>query len=97
MMALFMLFNSFAAAAGALVGSAALGAMGAAATAYMAIFAASAVARAAAFAACATVREEVAHAVPLATQPLALRPSAGSIELPEPASIEEPGAIGGRR
>jgi len=83
MMALFMLFNSFAAAAGALVGSAALGAMGAAATAYMAIFAASAVARAAAFAA--------------ATQPLALRPSAGSIELPEPASIEEPGAIGGRR
>jgi hypothetical protein len=63
----------------------------------MAIFAASAVARAAAFAACATVREEVAHAVPLATQPLALRPSAGSIELPEPASIEEPGAIGGRR
>jgi MFS family permease len=97
MMALFMLFNSFAAAAGALVGSLALGAMGAAAGAYMAIFAASAAARAAAFAACASVREDVPHAVPLATQPLALRPSAGSIELPEPASIEERRAIGGPR
>jgi MFS family permease len=97
MLALFMLFNSFAAAGGSLLGSAALGAMGAAAGAYMAIFAGSAVLRAAAFAACATVRDEVAHAVPLATQTLALRPSAGSIDLPEPASIEEPEAIGGRR
>ncbi|MFM8639562.1 MAG: MFS transporter [Planctomycetota bacterium] len=97
MMALFMLFNSFAAAAGSVIGSMALGGMGAGMGAYMAIFAASAGARLVAFTVCASVREEVAHAVPLATQPMALRPSAGSIDLPEPASIEEREAIGGRR
>jgi hypothetical protein len=97
MMGLFMLFNSFAAAAGALAGSIAIGAMGAAAGAYMAIFAASTVARAGAYFACRSVREDVLHAVPLATQTLALRPSAGSIDLPEPASIEEPEAMGSGR
>jgi hypothetical protein len=33
----------------------------------------------------------------MATQPLALRPSAGSIEMPEPASIDEPEAMGSSR
>lgn len=94
MMALFMLFNSFAAAAGSVLGSVALGAMGAGAGAYLTIFAASAGARLIAFVACTTVRDEVPHAVPLVTQPMALRPSAGSIDLPEPASIDEPEAIG---
>lgn len=97
MMALFMLFNSFAAAAGSLAGSAAIAGMDAAGGAYMLVFAASAAARLVAFAACASVREEVAHAVPLATQALSLSPGSGSIELPEPASIEEPGAMGSSR
>jgi hypothetical protein len=57
--------------------------------AYMTVFAASAVARVFAFAAVASVREDVMHATPMATQPLALRPSAGSIDMPEPASIAE--------
>jgi hypothetical protein len=47
------------------------------------------VARVFAFAAVASVREDVMHATPMATQPLALRPSAGSIDMPEPASIAE--------
>jgi hypothetical protein len=58
-------------------------------SAYMTVFAASAVARVFAFAAVASVREDVMHATPMATQPLALRPSAGSIDMPEPASIAE--------
>jgi hypothetical protein len=43
------------------------------------------------------VREDVAHAVPMATQTLALRPSDGGMELPEPASIEEAEAMGSGR
>jgi hypothetical protein len=37
----------------------------------------------------ASVKDDVMHATPMATQPLALRPSAGSIDMPEPASIAE--------
>ena len=96
MMATFMLLNSFAAAAGALAGSAVLGGMGIGMDAYMTIFAASTGLRMVAFAAVATVRDDVRHAAPLATQTLALRPSAGSIELPEPASLERDDAAGGR-
>jgi hypothetical protein len=65
--------------------------------AYMTIFAASSVLRMLAFATVASVRGDVRHAAPMATQPLALRPSAGSIEMPEPASIEEPEAMGSSR
>jgi len=102
MMGLFMLFNSFAAAAGTFLGSIALTGMGTDAgqfsmAAYMAIFAASAVLRLLAFGVCSTVREDVAHAVPMATQTLALRPSDGGMELPEPASIEEAEAMGSGR
>ena len=97
LMANFMLLNSFAAAAGSLAGSTVLGRGGADMGAYMTIFAASSVLRMLAFAAVASVRGDVRHAAPMATQPLALRPSAGSIEMPEPASIEEPEAMGSSR
>ena len=103
MLALFMLFNSFAAAAGSLIGSIALTGMGSMETigmmggAYVAIFAMSAGVRALAFFACTTVREEVAHAVPIAMQTLSLRPSAGSFDVPEPASIEEAESMGTSR
>lgn len=89
MMANFMVLNSFAAAAGSLVGSGLLGRGDVTTGAYMTVFAASAAARVFAFAAVASVREDVLHATPMATQPLALRPSAGSIDMPEPASIAE--------
>ena len=97
MMALFMLFNSLAAAAGTALGSLALGWWGAAEGTYMLIFGASSAARLCAFAACTTVRDAVAHAVPMATQTLGLSPAAGSVEIPEPASIEEPDAVGAER
>jgi hypothetical protein len=89
MMTSFMVLNSFAAAAGSLVGSALLGRGEVTTAAYMTVFAASAAARVFAFATVASVREDVAHAAPMATQPIALRPSAGSIDMPEPASIAE--------
>jgi predicted MFS family arabinose efflux permease len=97
LMANFMLLNSFAAAAGSLAGSTVLGRGGADMGAYMTIFATSSVVRLLAFATVASVRGDVRHATPMATQPLALRPSAGSIEMPEPASIDEPEAMGSSR
>jgi hypothetical protein len=82
-----------------MIGSIALTGMGSMETigmmggAYVAIFALSAGFRAMAFFACTTVRDEVAHAVPIAMQTLSLRPSAGSFDVPEPASIEEAEAM----
>ncbi len=96
MMATYMVLNSFAATAGAIIGTAMLKQLGFEHAAYMWIFAASAVLRLLVLAAVRTVRSDVRHAAPMAMQTLALRPSAGSIDLAEPASLEDPLASDGR-
>jgi MFS family permease len=88
LMATYMLLNSLAAAAGSLVGAAMLRGWGNEPETYMWMFGASSALRLAVLAVARTVRDDVRHAEPIATQPLALRPSSGSIEMPEPASIE---------
>ena len=84
------------ATAGAIIGTAMLKQLGFEHAAYMWIFAASAVLRLLVLAAVRTVRSDVRHAAPMAMQTLALRPSAGSIDLAEPASLEDPLASDGR-
>jgi MFS family permease len=89
MLALFLVFNSFAAAAGSLVGKAMLEFVPAAMTAYLALFGLSAFLRMLAVVPIRRIRTDVLHPRPIATIPLALRPSAGSIDAPEPASLPQ--------
>lgn len=87
-MATYLLLNSLAAAAGSLVGAGMLRAWGNEHATYMWMFGASSAMRLLVMGAVQSVRGDVRHAEPIATQTLALRPSSGSIEMPEPASIE---------
>jgi len=87
MLAIFLVLNSFAAAAGSLVGKAMLEFVPVAMSAYAAIFVASAFMRFLAFWPVKGITTDVRGPDPIATVPLALRPSAGSIEAPEPASL----------
>lgn len=92
LMATYMLLNSFAATAGTLLGAGMLRTIGVGMDAYLWIFGASAALRLLVYPAIRSVRADVRHAAPMSTQPLALRPSAGSIDVPEPASLEDPAA-----
>jgi MFS family permease len=95
MLAIYLVLNSFAAAAGSLIGKALLEAVPSAVAAYMAIFAASALLRLVSIAPVRRITVDVASPEPMATVPLALRPSAGSIEAPEPGTIaDEPRSTG---
>lgn len=89
MLAIYLVLNSFAAAAGSLIGKAMLEAVPTAMTAYMAIFAISAFLRLLSLGSVRRITVDVAAPASIATVPLALRPSAGSIEAPEPGTMAD--------
>jgi MFS family permease len=88
MLATYIVLNSFAAAAGSLIGNSMFLIIAAPMAAYMAMFGLSALCRLLAFLPVKGVRTDVLAAEPISTQPMALRPSSGSIEFPEPASLQ---------
>ncbi len=87
LLALYLVLNSFAAACGSLLGKALLEVVPQAMAAYMWIFGVSAFLRFLAFFPLRRVQTDVLDAQPMVTMPLALRPSAGSIEAPEPGTM----------
>lgn len=93
MLATYIVLNSFAAAAGSLIGKGLLLVMAVPMTAYMCMFGLSAFLRLLAYFPTRAVKMDVLAAEPMATQPMALRPSAGSIEMPEPASIQHEAVV----
>lgn len=89
MVSLYILLTSLAAALGGVVGAALLRLGWGPAGGFALLFAVSAAARALVLLSTRRVRVDVAHPVPLVTTPIAIRPSAGSLDLPETGSIRE--------